>query len=234
MLKLESVSVYYGGIRALWDISLNVEKGSITALIGANGAGKTTTLKSIIGLVPIKSGKIIYNGKDISRLPPHKRVRMGISICPEGRQLFYKLTVKENLLMGAYTLSNKDEFEENLKFVYKLFPLLKEREDQIAGTLSGGEQQMVAIGRALITNPKLLLMDEPSLGLAPFVIKKIYDAIKKINQEGVTILLVEQNALILQKIVNYVYVLENGHIIMEGEPDKVIKLEEIKKAYLGG
>ncbi len=233
MLKLDNVDVYYGAIQALRDVSIKVNDGDIVALIGANGAGKTTTLKTVIGLLRPKKGKVFFKDEDVTHLPPHKRVKMGISIVPEGRRIFSRLSVLENLIIGAYT--RKDEgIKEDLNFVMDLFPILKERKDQPAGTLSGGEQQMLAIARALMGKPDLLLMDEPSLGLAPNLIIKIYETIEEINKKGVTILLVEQNITMAQRVANYVYIMENGSIKMSGTPKEVISLEEVRKAYLGG
>ncbi len=233
MLKLDNVDVYYGAIQALRDVSIKVNDGDIVALIGANGAGKTTTLKTVIGLLRPKKGKVFFKDEDVTHLPPHKRVKMGISIVPEGRRIFSRLSVLENLIIGAYT--RKDEgIKEDLNFVMDLFPILKERKDQPAGTLSGGEQQMLAIARALMGKPELLLMDEPSLGLAPNLIIRIYETIREINKKGVTILLVEQNITMAQRVSNYVYILENGSIKMSGTPKEVISLEEVRKAYLGG
>ncbi len=233
MLKLDNVDVYYGAIQALRDVSIKVNDGDIVALIGANGAGKTTTLKTVIGLLRPKKGKVFFKDEDVTHLPPHKRVKMGISIVPEGRRIFSRLSVLENLIIGAYT--RKDEgIKEDLNFVMDLFPILKERKDQPAGTLSGGEQQMLAIARALMGKPELLLMDEPSLGLAPNLIIRIYETIREINKKGVTILLVEQNITMAQRVANYVYILENGSIKMSGTPKEVISLEEVRKAYLGG
>ena len=234
MLEVNSISVYYGVIPAVRDVTLKVEQGKIVALVGANGAGKTTTLKAIMGVLRPKKGKIIYNGLNITDLTPDRRVRMGITLVPEGRQIFSSLTVKENLMLGAYHRKNKKAVKEDLEWIYNLFPILKERESQIAGTLSGGEQQMLALGRGLMSHPKLLLLDEPSLGLAPIVIRELYKAIRQINEHGVTILLVEQNVNIAMKIANYMYVMETGRIKAEGTPEEVMKSEDIKKAYLGG
>jgi len=234
LLEVNSISVYYGVIPAVRDVTLKVEQGKIVALVGANGAGKTTTLKAIMGVLRPKKGKIIYNGLNITDLTPDRRVRMGITLVPEGRQIFSSLTVKENLMLGAYHRKNKKAVKEDLEWIYNLFPILKERESQIAGTLSGGEQQMLALGRGLMSHPKLLLLDEPSLGLAPIVIRELYKAIRQINEHGVTILLVEQNVNIAMKIANYMYVMETGRIKAEGTPEEVMKSEDIKKAYLGG
>ncbi len=233
MLELDKVDVYYGAIQALREVSIKVDKGKVVSLIGANGAGKTTTLKTVIGLLRPKRGKVIYKGKDVTHLPSHKRVKMGISIVPEGRRIFSRLTVLENLMLGAYTRKDK-EVKDDLDFVMDLFPILRERKNQLAGTLSGGEQQMLAIARALMGRPELLLMDEPSLGLAPNLVIEVYKTIKEINKRGVTILLVEQNVNMAQRVSDYMYVLENGIIKVSGTPQEVVSLDEIRKAYLGG
>ncbi len=233
MLKLDKVDVYYGAIQALRGVSIKVDEGKVVSLIGANGAGKTTTLKTVIGLLKPKKGKVIYKGENIAHLSSHKRVKMGISIVPEGRRIFSRLTVLENLMIGAYTREDKG-IKDDLNFVMDLFPILRERENQLAGTLSGGEQQMLAIARALMGRPELLLMDEPSLGLAPNIVIEVYKTIKEINKRGVTILLVEQNVNMAQRVSSYMYVLENGIVNISGTPQNVVSLDEIKKAYLGG
>jgi len=234
LLKLEGISVYYGVIPAVRNISIKIDSGQIVAIVGANGAGKTTTLKTIMGVLKPKTGKIIYNGMNIIKYPPNKRVQLGITLIPEGRQIFTTLTVKENLLLGAYHRRDVNAVKEDLEWIYNLFPILKERENQIAGTLSGGEQQMLAIGRGLMSRPKLLMIDEPSLGLAPKIIGSLYQAIKEINDHGVTILLVEQNVKMAMKLADYMYVMETGEIKAEGKPYEVMKSEDIRRAYLGG
>ena len=233
MLEVEDLHVYYGAIHALKGISLKVPKGAIITLIGANGAGKTTTLTTIAGLVKARSGRIKFMGEDITNKPPHVVTQMGIAMVPEGRRIFPNLTVYENLMMGAYTRKDREEIQEDLEWVFQLFPRLKERLTQLGGTLSGGEQQMLAISRALMSRPKLLMMDEPSLGLAPLLVMEVFDVIKKINVEGTTILLVEQNAMGALKTAHYGYVLETGKIVLEGPTDELLQNEEVKKAYLG-
>ncbi|MEN3202327.1 MAG: ABC transporter ATP-binding protein [Atribacterota bacterium] len=234
MLKLERVTVKYGVIPAVWELNLEVREGQIVALLGANGAGKTTTLKTIVGVLRPASGRIFYNGRDITMLPAPQRVRMGICLVPEGRGIFNRLTVRENLLLGAYHRKDQEEVLKDLEEVYRLFPRLKEREDQIAGTLSGGEQQMLAIGRGLMSRPRLMLLDEPSLGLAPLIVRELYALIRNIRENGVTILLVEQSAPMAIGIADYVYVLETGVVKISGTPEEVESLEEVKKVYLGG
>jgi len=233
MLEVENLHVYYGAIHALKGISLKVPKGAIITLIGANGAGKTTTLTTIAGLVKARSGRIKFMGEDITNKPPHVVTQMGIAMVPEGRRIFSNLTVYENLMMGAYTRKDREGIQEDLEWVFQLFPRLKERLTQLGGTLSGGEQQMLAISRALMSRPKLLMMDEPSLGLAPLLVMEVFDVIKKINGEGTTILLVEQNAMGALKTAHYGYVLETGRIVLEGPTDELLQNEEVKKAYLG-
>ncbi|RKY03878.1 MAG: ABC transporter ATP-binding protein [Spirochaetes bacterium] len=234
MLKLEKVETTYGHIRALKGISIEVNKGEIVTLIGANGAGKTTTLSTIIGIIRPKSGKIFFNGKDITRTPSAKIVASGIALSPEGRRVFPKLTVMENLEMGAYSLRDQSTFSENLEKMFGLFPVLKERQKQMAGTLSGGEQQMLSIARAMMANPTLLLLDEPSLGLAPMLVKSIFATIDEINKKGVTVLLVEQNAKAALSLAHRGYVLETGNVILEGTGKELLDNELVKKAYLGG
>lgn len=231
MLKIEDLRVNYGGIEAVKGISFDVEEGSIVTLIGANGAGKSTTLRTIAGLVAPRSGKITFQDKDITGLSPDKIVAQGITLVPEGRRVFSDLTVLENLKVGAYL--RRDDLTDDINWVYDLFPRLKERSWQAAGTLSGGEQQMLAVGRALMSRPKLMMMDEPSLGLAPIVVKGIFDIIKEINKQGVTILLIEQNANMALHTANMGYVLETGSITLSGPGDDLLKNEAIKKAYLG-
>jgi len=232
LLKIEKIEVCYGIIPAVRNLSLEVEEGQIVALVGANGAGKSTTLKALAGVLHPRVGKIFYNDKDITQLSAYRRVPIGIALVPEGRQLFSTLSVKENLRLGAYH-SNDKEFKERLKEIYSIFPIIEERKNQIAGTLSGGEQQMLAFGRAIISKPKLLLLDEPSLGLAPLIIKEVYKVIDKIRLTGITIVLVEQNIKMAMRIANYMYVLEAGELTIQGEPLKLMKDENIKKAYLG-
>ncbi len=233
LLEVKDLKVYYGVIQALKGINFQVKQGEIVALIGANGAGKTTTMQSIVGLIKSKSGEIIYDGEEISKIPTHKLVSEGISQVPEGRRIFQELTVYENLKMGAFLNKNKKEIAEDVEMVYELFPRLRERKNQIAGTLSGGEQQMLAISRALMSRPMLLMLDEPSMGLSPLLVQEVFDIIKKIHENGTTILLVEQNAKMALKIADYAYVLETGNIVLEGKSTDLLNNEEVKKAYLG-
>ena len=233
MLEVKDLEVYYGVIQALKGISFDVEQGDIVALIGANGAGKTTTLHTITGLLSAKAGKIIYEGKDITHIPGYKLVSMGIAHVPEGRRVFATLSVLQNLMMGAYTRRDKNEIEETLKMIYKRFPRLEERKNQLAGTLSGGEQQMVAMGRALMSHPKTILMDEPSMGLSPLLVKEIFDIIVTLRKSGITVLLVEQNAKMALSIADRAYVLETGKITMEGKASDLLHDEKVRKAYLG-
>jgi branched-chain amino acid transport system ATP-binding protein len=235
MLEIKNLAVNYGAIVALHGISLSVPDGKIVTLIGANGAGKTTTLKTISGLLKPSSGEIFYSDKNIAGLPPHQIVARGISQAPEGRMIFANLTVLENLQLGAYLQKDKDVIRHELERVYLLFPRLKEREKQIAGTLSGGEQQMLAISRALMSRPKLLLLDEPSLGLAPLLVKTIFERIVEINREqGLTILLVEQNANLALEISHFGYVLETGKVVLQGDSKELRQNPKVKSAYLGG
>lgn len=234
MLDIKKLDVHYGVIPAVEDVSIRVDHGKIVALVGANGAGKSTTLKATVGALRPKRGTITYNGIDVTGLSADKRVRMGIVLIPEGRQIFSSLTVKENLIIGAYHRRDSDGVKKDIAWIYGLFPVMRERESQLAGTLSGGEQQMLALGRGLMSRPKLLLLDEPSLGLAPLAVKGVYDAIQKIMEAGLTILLVEQNVSIAMRLANYVYVMEAGRITMQGRPEDVMQSEDIKKAYLGG
>jgi branched-chain amino acid transport system ATP-binding protein len=235
MLEIKNLRVSYGAIAALHGISLSVQAGSIVTLIGANGAGKTTTLKTISGQLKPKSGEIFYDGKNIAGLPPHQIVKLGISHVPEGRMIFANLTVLENLQLGAYLQKDKQVIRRELEHVFNLFPRLQEREKQIAGTLSGGEQQMLAIGRALMSKPRLLLLDEPSLGLAPLLVKTIFEKIVEINREqGITILLVEQNANLALGISHFGYVLETGKIILQDYSAALRQNPQVKSAYLGG
>jgi len=233
MLKLSGVDVFYGNIHAIKGISMEVEKGEIVTLIGSNGAGKSTTLGAISGLVKPRSGNIIYNGDDITTLSAHAIVKKGISLSPEGREVFPALTVNENLRLGAYTRTDKKEIDENYGRVYDLFPRLKERAKQTAGTLSGGEQQMLAIGRALMSKPDLLLLDEPSMGLAPNLVLMIFDLIQSINKQGTTILLIEQNANMALSIADRAYCLETGRVALSGDAKELAQDERVKKAYLG-
>ena len=233
MLQIKNIKTFYGKIEALKGISFNINKGEIVSLIGANGAGKTTTLLSISGIINVKEGEILFKGENITKLTPDKIVLKGISQVPEGRRVFPFLTVKENLTLGAYLRKDKDGIEEDLEKNFKLFPILKERYNQDAGTLSGGEQQMLAIARALMSRPEVLLLDEPSLGLAPKIVELIFDIIKEINERGGTILLVEQNANMALKTSHRAYVLETGKIKLEGKAEELLNNEEVKKAYLG-
>ena len=232
MLKVDNINVYYGQIHILKDVSIEVKKGEIVALIGANGAGKTTTLRTISGLLRSKTGRIEFNGEDISHTEAHKLVSKGIAHVPEGRHVFLQMTVQENLEMGAYT--NASYTKEGIADVYQRFPRLKHRRNQIAGTLSGGEQQMLAMGRALMSRPHLMMLDEPSMGLAPILVQQIFDIIKELHAAGTTILLVEQNAEMALEIANRAYVLESGRIKLSGTGEELAKSDEIKKAYLGG
>lgn len=233
MLKISDLNVYYGGIHALRGVSIHVPEGKIISLIGANGAGKSTTLRTIMGLEKPKLGKVLYKDHDITDDKTTDIVKSGIVLVPEGRRVFSNLTVKENLLMGAYCRNDKSQIEKDMQWVYELFPRLKEREWQKAGTMSGGEQQMLAVGRGLMTVPKVLMMDEPSLGLAPLIVKDIFSIIKEINRRGVTILLIEQNAKAALEISDYAYVLETGNVVLEGPGKELLVNEEVKKAYLG-
>ena len=234
MLKVTGLNVYYGTIHALHDISFSVEEGQIVTLIGANGSGKTTTLHSISGLIPAKSGQIEFMGRFIQGVPPNKIVEHGLAQVPEGRRIFATLTVMENLEMGAYARKDKENIKIDLERVFTRFPRLKERLKQVAGTLSGGEQQMLAMGRTLMSRPRMILMDEPSMGLAPLLVKEIFSIIQEINQQGTTILLVEQNAHMALSIANMAYVLETGRIVLEGSAKDLAQNEQVKKAYLGG
>lgn len=232
MLKVDNIEVYYGVIKALKGVSFEVNKGEIVALIGANGAGKTTILHTITGLLQPKTGKIIYDGKDITKVPAHKIVSMGMAHIPEGRRIFSELTVLDNIKLGAYTRKDKNEIEESIEGVYKRFPRLEERKNQIAGTLSGGEQQMLAMGRALMSKPDFILMDEPSMGLSPLLVSEIFDIIKMINESGTTVLLVEQNAKKALSIADRAYVLETGNIVLDGKASDLMNNDSVKKAYL--
>ncbi|MBQ1287170.1 MAG: ABC transporter ATP-binding protein [Erysipelotrichaceae bacterium] len=234
MLKVKDLKVRYGMIEAIKGISFEVDDSEIVTLIGANGAGKTTTMHTISGLIKAASGSIELDGRDITKLPAHKIVEMGIAQCPERRRVFAQQSVEDNLFLGAYTRKDKDEIRKDLENVYELFPRLKERSTQMAGTLSGGEQQMLAMGRALMAKPKIMLLDEPSMGLSPLLVREIFDIIKNINSQGVTILLVEQNAKMALSIANRAYVIETGRIVMSGTGEELLNSEDIKKAYLGG
>lgn len=233
MLELRDVEVAYGNIRALKGISLNVAEGELVTLIGANGAGKSTTLKTISGLLRPKAGVLLYRGQPLDRLPPHKIVALGISHCPEGRRLFGRLTVAENLRLGAAQRRDRENLAGDVERVYKLFPVLKERSAQLAGTLSGGEQQMLAIGRALMGRPQLLLLDEPSLGLAPLLVAAIFDTIRQLKREGATILLVEQNARLALDIADRAYVLETGRVTLQGPAIELKHNPQVEHTYLG-
>ena len=232
MLKVDNINVFYGNIHAIRDVSFEVNDGEVVALIGANGAGKSTTLKTVSGLLPSRTGSISFLGQNIDRIPPHKRVAMGLSQVPEGRRIFLQMTVLENLQMGAFT--SKADVREDLDNVFARFPRLKERRNQIGGTLSGGEQQMLAMGRALMSHPKLLMLDEPSMGLAPILVEQIFDIIKELHKAGTTILLVEQNAEMALKIADRAYVLESGSVTVTGTGKELAASDKIKKAYLGG
>ncbi len=235
LLEVRDLEVCYGVIRALHGISFEVNQGEIVTLIGANGAGKTTTMQSVVGLIPKKSGSVILDGQDISKTPCHKIVHSGMTQVPEGRRIFQELTVYENLLMGAYSMKKgQADFKADIEMVYERFPRLAERRNQIAGTLSGGEQQMLAIGRALMSHPKLLMLDEPSMGLSPLLVDEVFKIIKDINKDGTTILLVEQNAGKSLAISDRAYVLENGKIVLSGTGSELASSEMVKKAYLGG
>lgn len=233
MLEVNDLEVYYGMIQAIKGISFHVDKGEVIALIGANGAGKTTTLHTVTGLLSPKSGQVLFEERDITKVPAHKIVSMGMAHVPEGRRVFAELSVYENLKMGAYTRKNKSEIEESLENVYKRFPRLEERKNQMAGTLSGGEQQMLAMGRALMSRPKIILMDEPSMGLSPIMVNEIFDIIRSVSESGTTVLLVEQNAKKALSIADRAYVLETGKIVLEGKAKDLLEDDSIKKAYLG-
>jgi branched-chain amino acid transport system ATP-binding protein len=233
LLRVKNINVHYGVIPALRDFSLTIEEGQIVALAGANGAGKTTALKAIMGILSQRGGEIVYKDRNITNLSADRRVEMGMAMVPEGRQIFARLTVRDNMDLGAYHRKDRNGVKRDLDWVYDLFPVLKEREGQIAGTLSGGEQQMLALGRGLMSHPRLLLLDEPSLGLAPLVVRDIYRVIREINRSGITMLLVEQNINMAMKVSSYAYILETGQIRSEGAPHEVMRKENIMKAYLG-
>ncbi len=233
MLNVENIQVYYGVINAIKGVSFEVNEGEVIALIGANGAGKTTILHTITGLVAPSGGRILFEGHDLIRTPAHKIISLGMAHVPEGRRIFQQLTVYENLKLGAYTLRSKEKIEQNLSYIYTHFPRLEERKNQVAGTLSGGEQQMLAMGRALMSNPKILLMDEPSMGLSPLLVSEIFKIIKEVSKEGTTVLLVEQNAKKALSIADRAYVLETGKIVMQGRADELASDPRIQAAYLG-
>ncbi len=234
MLKIENLNVHYGGVHALKGININVPEGKVVTLIGANGAGKSSTLRSVCGLVKPSQGRILYDDKDITTIPAYDRVKLGIAMVPEGRRIFTNMSVSENLLMGAYIRDDQRGIQEDFRRVFKLFPRLEERINQRGMTLSGGEQQMLAVGRALMSRPRLLLMDEPSLGLAPNLVKEMYKTISEIHQEGLTIMLVEQSARAALKLADYGYVMEIGNISLEGPSADLAADEGVKKAYIGG
>ncbi len=237
MLRLENLSAYYGSIAALKGVSLEVPKGEVVSIIGANGAGKSTLLKAISGLIKNQQGRVLYKGGDIAGLPANKIVALGISQVPEGRQIFAHLTVQDNIDLGAYLYykrRNRREIQERIDYIFKLFPILKRRSKQIAGTLSGGEQQMLAISRAMMGRPELLLLDEPSMGLAPLIVREIFSVIKQLNESGTTILLVEQNAKAALKVADHAFVIETGEIVLEGLARDLMDNPKVKEAYLGG
>jgi len=233
MLEVKDLKVYYGMIEAIKGVSFHVEEGEVIALIGANGAGKTTILHTVSGLLSPKNGSVTFEGVDITKIPGHKIVSMGMAHVPEGRRVFAQLSVLQNLKMGAYTRKDKQEIEDTLKMVFKHFPRLEERQNQLAGTLSGGEQQMLAMGRALMSHPKIILMDEPSMGLSPIFVNEIFNIIKEVSKSGTTVLLVEQNAKKALSIADRAYVLETGNIVLEGKASDLLNDDSIKKAYLG-
>lgn len=233
MLEINDIKVYYGMIQAIKGVSFSVNESEVVALIGANGAGKTTILHTISGLLSPKEGNVVFEGQDITKLPAHKIVSMGMAHVPEGRRVFSQLSVLQNLKMGAYTRHDKEEINETLTHVFDRFPRLKERQSQMAGTLSGGEQQMLAMGRALMSHPKIILMDEPSMGLSPIFVNEIFDIIQEVSKGGTTVLLVEQNAKKALSIADRAYVLETGNIVLEGQASELLNNEDIKKAYLG-
>ena len=234
LLEVNNLEVRYGVITALKGISFEVNEGEIVTLIGANGAGKTTTMQSVIGLIPSHGGSVIYDGTDITKMPCHKIVHLGMSQVPEGRRVFQELTVYENLVMGGYSIKNNANFKDDVEKIYARFPRLAERKNQIAGTLSGGEQQMLVMGRAMMSHPKLLMLDEPSMGLSPLLVDEVFEIIKDFNKDGTTVLLVEQNAGKSLAISDRAYVLENGQIVLSGTGKELMSSEDVKKAYLGG
>ena len=234
LLEVKNLEVYYGVICALKGISFEVNEGEIVSLIGANGAGKTTMMQSVVGIIPKRNGSVYFNGQDITKTPCHKIVQLGMTQVPEGRRIFQELSVYENLMMGAYTVKNQQQFKADLESIYERFPRLAERRNQVAGTLSGGEQQMLAMSRALMIRPKLLMLDEPSMGLAPILVDQVFSIIKELNQSGTTILLVEQNANKALEISDRAYVLETGSITLSGTGAELARSDEVRKAYLGG
>ena len=237
MLKIEKISAAYNSIQVLKDVSIRVPKGKVVSIIGTNGAGKSTLLKAISGLIKIKKGRILYKDQDIAALPAHRIVGLGISQVPEGRQLFAHLSVKDNIHLGAYHYfkrRHRQDIEKRIQQVYQIFPILEKRSKQIAGTLSGGEQQMLAIARAMMGKPELLLLDEPSMGIAPLIVREIFNVIVHLNQTGTTILLVEQNARAALKVAHHSYVLENGNVVLEGLPTELLDNPKVKEVYLGG
>lgn len=233
MLKVENLEVSYGMIKAIKGVSFEVKKGEVVALIGSNGAGKTTILHTVTGLITPNAGSIFLEGKDLGKIPAHSILELGMAHVPEGRRVFQQLTVYENLKLGAFILKDKKQIEKNLQYVYAHFPRLKERKNQIAGTLSGGEQQMLAMGRALMSNPKIILMDEPSMGLSPILVSEIFRIIKEVSEDGTTVLLVEQNAKKALAIADRAYVLETGNIVLSGDAKELMNNDSVKKAYLG-
>lgn len=234
LLEFRNIVAAYGNITALKNVSFSVEEGQIVSLIGANGAGKTSTMRTITGLLKPLEGQVYFNGEEITGLPAHQLVAKGISLVPEGRQIIEGLTVYENLDMGAYQRKDKDNIQKDIDNIYSIFPILEERKDQLGGTLSGGQQQMLAIGRSLMSRPKLLLLDEPSMGLAPLIVREIFEIVKRINEQGTTVLLVEQNAKKALEVADYAYVLETGSLVLEGAAKEVMNNPRVKEAYLGG
>ena len=234
MLEVKDLEVYYGMIQAIKGVSFHVDQGEVIALIGANGAGKTTILHTVTGLLSPKKGSVVFEGQEVTKIPAHKIVSLGMAHVPEGRRVFAELSVYENLKMGAYTRKDKSEIEENLQKIYERFPRLKERKNQMAGTLSGGEQQMLAMGRALMSQPKIILMDEPSMGLSPIFVNEIFDIIREVSESGTTVLLVEQNANQALRVAKRGYVIETGEIVLSDDADKLLSNPQVKEAYLGG
>ncbi len=233
LLAIEAVSLHYDRIQAIWDVSFEVAEHSITALVGSNGAGKTALMKGIAGILPVSKGNIVFMGQVIDRIPPHRRVELGISLVPEGRRIFPHLSVKENLEIGAYNRRARHNLQDRLKEILAVFPILGSRSRQTAGSLSGGEQQMLAIGRGLMSRPRLLMLDEPSLGLAPLMVQRVFEVVKRINKEGVTLLMVEQNVRQTLKLAHMAYILETGRITLQGEGRRLLENPEIKSAFLG-
>ena len=233
ILKVENLSTGYGEVQILWDVSIEAEKGRLTTIIGSNGAGKTTLLRAVMGILPAWNGRVIFRGEDITKLPAYKRVDLGLIMVPEGRMVFPEMSVYENLEMGAYSKRARERLKETMEFVFTLFPRLKERINQKAGTMSGGEQQMLAIGRGLMGCPELLIMDEPSLGLAPKLVLEVFEVIEKLKEEGITMLLVEQNVHLSLAITDHAYVMAEGRIVMEGPGKELAQSDEVRKAYLG-